>query len=113
MLLSISRLQVPPVSDVSLVGELDLATSRQLQMAVLDAVRDGCPDIRLDLGQVGFMDMSGVRAIAWCDRRVSYAEGHFSITTSSRAVDRILGMAVFRLRGDAGGPARDRIPAGS
>ena len=99
MLLSISQLQSPPVTDVSLAGELDVATSRQLQLAVLGAVRDGCPDIRLDLGRVAFMDMQGVRALAWCDRRVSFADGSLSITGSSGAVDRILRMSWFRLRG--------------
>ena len=99
MLLSIAQSQTPPVTDVRLVGELDVATSRQLQLAVLGAVRDGCSDIRLDLEQVGFMDMQGVRALAWCDRRVSFADGSLSITTSSRAVDRMLQMSWFRLRG--------------
>jgi anti-anti-sigma factor len=99
MLLTISQQQEPPISDVSLVGELDVATSRELQLAVLDAVRDGCHDIRLDLEQVEFMDMQGVRALAWCDRRVFFADGSLSITTSNRAVDRILKMSWFRLRG--------------
>jgi anti-anti-sigma factor len=98
MLLSISQLQEPPVTDVSLIGELDLATSRLLQLTVLEAVRDGCPDIRLDLSEVGFMDMQGVRALAWCDRRASFAAGSLRITTSSLAVDRILQMSWFRLR---------------
>ena len=100
MFLTISQLQAPPYSDVSLVGELDLASARQLQLTVLDAVRDGCPDIRLDLGQVDFMDMQGVRALAWCHRRASFAAGSLSITTSSIAVDRILGMTWLRLRAE-------------
>jgi anti-anti-sigma factor len=98
MFLSISQLQAPPVTDVTLIGDLDLATSRQLQLAVLDAVRDGCLEIRLDLAQVEFMDMQGVRALAWCSRRASSAAGSLRITTSSLAVDRILQMAWSRLR---------------
>jgi hypothetical protein len=44
------------------------------------------------------MDMQGVRALAWCDRRASFAAGSLRITTSSLAVDRILQMSWFRLR---------------
>jgi stage II sporulation protein AA (anti-sigma F factor antagonist) len=91
--LEISQQQSPPVSAVSLTGELDLASARQLQVVVATAIRDGCKDVTLHLAEVRFMDMSGVHALAWCRRRLLLAEGRLHIDSSSRAVDRILALA--------------------
>ena len=93
MHLEISQQQSPPVAAVSLFGELDLASARDLQLAVATAVRAGCRDVSLDLAEVRFMDMSGVRALVWCRRRLVLAEGKLRIDASSRAVDRILALA--------------------
>lgn len=93
MHLLISELKAPPVSAFTLVGEIDLASARDLQLAVSGAARAGVHRVSLDLADVTFMDMSGVRALAWCRRRMRLVQGELRISGSSHAVDRIMALA--------------------
>lgn len=90
MRLIITKLDLPPVSHVKVEGELDLATADRLELAVRDAVRDGCRQVALDLAGVTFMDCSGLRALSGSQRTVSSAAGRLRIVALSPAVERIL-----------------------
>ena len=75
---------------VRLIGELDQATTPQLE-ACLDTLReDGSPDIRLDLSGLSFCDSSGISAMLMASQSWTKAGGHLSIASPQDAVRRVL-----------------------
>jgi anti-sigma B factor antagonist len=84
---------------VVVAGEIDLATSTQLNRE-LDSVLDRVPapvQLRIDLGAVPFMDTSGV-AILLKARRRALAQGcRFTVISTSHALTRL-----FEITGLAG-----------
>jgi anti-anti-sigma factor len=44
-------------------GELDMSTSGVLATAISDALADGIKAVSVDLGNVSFLDSSGIRAL--------------------------------------------------
>lgn len=84
----------PPM--VSGRGELDAASSPDL-LASIDAAASRGDGLTLDLGQVTFIDSSGLRAVTEVLRR-SQAEGfEFRVTAMSDAVRRIFDMTSMTL----------------
>lgn len=90
MRLVITALDLPPVAHLKVDGELDLATCGRLEVAVRDAVRDGCRQVTLDLSGVTFMDSSGLHALSGSRRTVRAAGGRLRVVSLSPAVERIL-----------------------
>jgi anti-sigma B factor antagonist len=74
---------------VTVVGELDIATSPQLREACLEALDLG-GDIELDLGGVGFLDSSGISVLVQARQRVDGLGRRFAISAASRPVRRVL-----------------------
>jgi anti-sigma B factor antagonist len=48
---------------VSLVGELDLSSAGQLDTAIAELCADGARRIVLDMGELAFMDSTGLRSV--------------------------------------------------
>ena len=48
---------------LALAGELDIATAPDLEAMIHSLCADGAGEIVLDIGQVSFVDSSGLRAI--------------------------------------------------
>ncbi|MGI8760224.1 MAG: STAS domain-containing protein [Jatrophihabitantaceae bacterium] len=71
-------------------GELDLATARELQDAVLGVHRAGAKRITLDLAGVGFCDWRGLAALLYASQLLAGAGGGLSIARPSPAVRRIV-----------------------
>src|SRR4051794_12048554 len=75
---------------VTVVGEIDLVTSTQLNRE-LDAVLDARPGrLRLDLAAVGFMDTSGVAILLKARRRALEQGAGFAVISTSLTIKRLL-----------------------
>ena len=75
---------------LSIWGELDLLTEPEFR-AFLAAVIDCCPgSVELDLGQLNFMDASGLRVIADGTERLSLLGRLLTIRSPSKTVLRVL-----------------------
>lgn len=79
--------------EVSLVGELDLATLDLLEQE-LEQITAAEKRVVLDLRRLAFIDSSGLHALLRADRRLSEAGGQLTIVRGPRAVERL-----FRLTG--------------
>jgi anti-sigma B factor antagonist len=75
---------------VEVVGEVDVATSPQLERRLLDLVAGGKLDIVLDLSEVTFLDSSGIGALVRVWRPLKTAGGSLTIRHPSPLVRRVL-----------------------
>ena len=73
-------------------GEVDLETASQLGDHALDALRDVCPHLVLDLAAVTFMDSTGLKVLLSIQRRADLADGSFAIAGAARPVRKILSL---------------------
>lgn len=76
-------------------GELDAASSPQLERALAEARQPGGPVV-LDLSKVTFIDSSGLRVITRVVRDVEVDGGSFTISSASDAVRRIFEITGLR-----------------
>jgi len=88
--LVLSTRQVDDLAIVSVGGEVDLETASQLGEHALDALRDVCPHLLLDLTAVTFMDSTGLKVLLSIQRRTDLAAGSFALVGTTRTVRRIL-----------------------
>jgi anti-anti-sigma factor len=70
-------------------GEVDAATAGQIETALNDAIDDGVQTIDVDLGNVGFIDSSGLRALIVCRQRAHDSGRTFQVVATTNAVDRL------------------------
>lgn len=80
----------PPDCDLSLTGELDLATADALRQALDAQINAGNIGLRLDMTGVSFMDSSGLHVLAWAYDRTRGVGGRLTLHPVSRPVERIL-----------------------
>jgi anti-sigma B factor antagonist len=78
---------------VEVDGELDLASSRQLEQALDDAWRNAPDTIVLDLRQLRFVDMSGVRVLLGASRRAEQRGTELTLTNVRDSIRRVLTLA--------------------
>ena len=71
-------------------GELDIATTPELEEALADATRDGITEIVLDLRELTFMDSTGLRALAQANLRADERGIALSIIRGPRPIERVL-----------------------
>jgi anti-sigma B factor antagonist len=95
-----NRPQDPPLFDVSVTtedgrtrvsvsGELDAATANDLEAALAAGVPGGTM-VELDLGGVGFIDSSGLRALLVSQQTAEQTGGSLVLVATTPAVDRLL-----------------------
>lgn len=68
-----------PAVPVRLVGELDLATAPLLESVVSEQVGAYGLDVHLDLSELTFCDVAGVRTLLRCAQRLSAAGGRLTL----------------------------------
>ncbi len=71
-------------------GELDIATTPELEQALSGATADGVPQIVLDLRELTFMDSTGLRALAQANARATELGVSLSIIRGPRQIERVL-----------------------
>jgi anti-anti-sigma factor len=88
-LLDVSVTRDDDRSKVSVAGELDAASAGELEEALSEAVSAGTM-IELDLGEVSFIDSSGLRALLVAQQAATDAGGSLVLVATTPAVDRLL-----------------------
>lgn len=71
-------------------GELDIATTPELEQALADATASAVAEIVLDLRELTFMDSTGLRALAQANTRADARGVALSIIRGPRQIERVL-----------------------
>jgi anti-sigma B factor antagonist len=71
---------------VSVRGEVDLATERELERALLALPEDGAASVVVDLTACSFMDSTGLHLLTRAKRRVDRSGGHLAVVSPNRSV---------------------------
>jgi len=77
-------------------GELDIATTPELEKALAQATADRVSEIVLDLRELSFMDSSGLRALAQANTRAEASGVALSIIRGPRQIERVLEISGLR-----------------
>lgn len=72
-------------------GDVDIATSVTLRAALIDAVAQS-PSLVLDLGDVEFIDSTGLSALVLGHQRAQQAGGTLILRRCTSSVERLLGV---------------------
>jgi anti-anti-sigma factor len=83
----------PGAWSVEARGMLDLETAPQLEAHLDTLIDDGAALILLRLGEVEFLDSSGIRTIVRAARRLRSTGGKLLITEASGAAQQVLEIA--------------------
>ena len=71
-------------------GELDIATTPELEQVLREATADGVTEIVLDLRELTFMDSTGLRALAQANWRAEECGVTLAIIRGSPQIERVL-----------------------
>jgi anti-anti-sigma factor len=88
--LSLSTQALAERAVVSVGGEVDVATAKSLTDHALAALRDVSPHIVVDLGDVTFMDSTGLKSLITISQRASLAGGSFAVVGPTSSVRKLL-----------------------
>jgi anti-sigma B factor antagonist len=88
-----SSTDAPGAWSVQARGTLDLETAPQLQERLDGLIDDGAALIVLRLGDVEFLDSSGIRTIVGAARRLRESGGKLLISEASGAAQQVLEIA--------------------
>ena len=89
------QIATTPGSDrylITVSGEVDLATSPQLDTAVIAAIDSGNSSVVIDLTDVTFMDSSGLGVIVRALKRCREAENELDLVITNERVLKVFGI---------------------
>ncbi|MEM7426009.1 MAG: STAS domain-containing protein [Pseudomonadota bacterium] len=99
-----------------LEDRLDAAVAEDFRSSVLAAIEEGAGKLVINLGNVAFMDSSGLGALVGCLRHVG-AEGSIVLSSVTRPVERVLRLTrinrVFEVFEDTAAAIQASAPAHS
>ena len=78
-------------TELSIAGEVDLATCPDLRRALSDAMDAGARELILDMAAVGLIDATGIGVLVSASNRARQAGGGITLRSPSEAVRRVLG----------------------
>lgn len=76
-------------TDMRLVGELDLATTAILATLIEQQIATGHLDVHLDLSDLAFCDVRGLRGLLDGRRRLAAAGGRLTLTAARPPLSRV------------------------
>ncbi len=91
----IMQIATTPGSDrylITVSGEVDLATSPDLDTAVIAAIDSGISSVVIDLTDVSFMDSSGLGVIVRALKRCREAENDLDLVITNERVLKVFGI---------------------
>jgi anti-anti-sigma factor len=88
--LSVTTSQTDGRTVIAAVGEVDAASADVLRAAIFEAVDGGQNAIAVDMGEVSFIDSSGLRVLIAGYKAAESAGGALTVQTPSDAVVRLL-----------------------
>jgi anti-sigma B factor antagonist len=77
-------------------GEIDTATSSELERRLMGALDGADGDLALDLSEVGFLDSSGLRTLLVAQQAVAATGHRVVLVGSTPMVDRLLEVTGLR-----------------
>lgn len=77
--------------ELSLAGEVDLATSPDLSRVLVDALDAGAQELILDMAAVELIDATGIGVLVSASNRARRTGGGITVRSASPAVRRVLG----------------------
>ena len=89
------QIATTPGSDrylITVPGEVDLATSPELDVAIIAAIDSGTPSVVIDLTDVSFMDSSGLGVIVRALKRCREAENDLDLVITNERVLKVFGI---------------------
>jgi len=89
------QIATTPGSDrylITVSGEVDLATSPDLDTAVIAAIDSGTSSVVIDLTDVSFMDSSGLGVIVRALKRCREAENDLDLVITNERVLKVFGI---------------------
>ena len=97
MSLEVDVVSQDPVTVITARGEIDLATVRALRDAI-DGADAGAPAVIVDLSEVTFLDSSGLRVLAQCQRRLTSEDGtvRLRLVVAGTPVERVFDVTGLR-----------------
>jgi anti-sigma B factor antagonist len=91
----IMQIATTPGSDryvITVSGEVDLATSPELDAAIIAAIESGTSSVAIDLTDVSFMDSSGLGVIVRGLKRCREAEIDLDLVITNERVLKVFGI---------------------
>ena len=89
------QIATTPGSDrylITVSGEVDLATSPELDIAIIAAIDAGTASVVIDLSDVSFMDSSGLGVIVRALKRCREAENDLDLVITNERVLKVFGI---------------------
>ena len=89
------QIATTPGSDrylITVSGEVDLATSPDLDVAIIAAIDAGAASVVIDLSDVSFMDSSGLGVIVRALKRCRQAENDLDLVITNERVLKVFGI---------------------
>ena len=89
------QIATTPGSDryvITVSGEVDLATSPELDNAIIDAIESGTSSLAIDLTDVSFMDSSGLGVIVRGLKRCREADKDLDLVITNERVLKVFGI---------------------
>jgi anti-sigma B factor antagonist len=89
------QIATTPGSDrylITVSGEVDLATSPELDTAIIAAIDSGATSVVIDLTDVSFMDSSGLGVIVRALKRCREAENDLDLVITNERVLKVFGI---------------------
>lgn len=78
------------ITIVAIKGELDLATSSQLEVELTVLLNEGHKRLVVDLGEVPFIDSTGIKALLTAHQRVEGEKGDFRLAAPQPTVVKVI-----------------------
>jgi len=76
-------------TDMQLIGELDMATDSVLGTLIEQQIATGHLNVRIDVSELSFCDVRGLRALLQASRRLAEADGQLTLTRPRPLLSRI------------------------
>ncbi len=76
-------------TDMQLIGELDMATDSVLGTLIEQQIATGHLDVRIDVSELSFCDVRGLRALLQASRRLAEADGQLTLTHPRPLLSRV------------------------
>jgi len=100
---------------LSLRGEIDVYTAPLLRQALLDLIGQGARDVVVDMGEVDFLDSTGLGVLVEGLKRVKTKGGEFSIVATQDKILKIFDITglnkAFPIHGSLEGALESSSPS--
>ncbi len=77
---------------VRVSGEVDVSNADELRGAVGEALESDCPCVEVDLGEVSYIDSTGIGVLVGAARHAAEASRQFLVSHPQRNVARVLSL---------------------